>query len=136
KTLDSPAINQAIEAAVAQGGGTVMLPAGTYLSGSIRLKSNIHLVLGAGATLLGAPQEMNAYDAAEAFEGQAFQDGGHTYFHNSLIWGENLINVSISGPGVINGGGLRSGDGPQDRISGYAKWRPVGAPPLSPDAAA
>jgi polygalacturonase len=136
KTLDSPAINRAIEAAAAAGGGTVVLPAGTYLSGSVRLKSNIHLVIGAGATLLGAPQEMNAYDPTEAFAGPAFQDGGHTYFHNSLIWGENLVNVSITGPGMINGGGLKSGDGQQDRVSGYSKWRPVGAAPLTPEEAA
>lgn len=134
KTLDSPAINQAIEAAAAAGGGTIVFPAGTYLSGSIRLKSKIHLVIGSGATLLGAPQEMNAYDPAETFAGPAYQDGGHTYFHNSLIWGENLTDVSITGPGMINGGGLRSGDGPQDRISGYSKWRPAGAPPRSEEA--
>jgi polygalacturonase len=134
KTLDSPAINQAIEAAAAAGGGTVVFPPGTYLSGSIRMKSKIHLVIGSGATLLGAPQEMNAYDPAEKFDGPAFQDGGHTYFHNSLIWGENLTDVSITGPGMINGGGLRSGDGPQDRISGYSKWRPAGARPLTPEA--
>ena len=51
-TLDSPAINAAIEAAVSDGGGQVLLPAGTYLSGSIRLKSNIDLHLAAGATIL------------------------------------------------------------------------------------
>ncbi len=54
KTLDSQAINAAIEAAVKDGGGQVMLPAGTYLSGSIRLKSNIDLHLSAGCTILAA----------------------------------------------------------------------------------
>jgi polygalacturonase len=106
KALDSPAINKAIDAAAQAGGGTVLLPAGTYLSGSIRLKSNIHLLIDAGATILGAPQDRNAYDPAEPFQGRAYQDGGHTYFHNSLIWGEGLTNVSITGPGMINGGGL------------------------------
>src|ERR1700744_2971366 len=47
--LDSPAINHAIDAAVAAGGGTVIFPAGTYLSGSIHLHSNIHLLVDAGA---------------------------------------------------------------------------------------
>ncbi len=106
KALDSPAINKAIDAAAQAGGGTVLLPAGTYLSGSIHLKSNIHLRIDAGATILGAPQDRKAYDPAERFEGHAYQDGGHTYFHNSLIWGEGLTNVSITGPGMINGGGL------------------------------
>jgi len=130
--LDSPAINQAIEAAAVGGGGTVLVPAGTYLSGSIRLKSNIHLVIDTGARIMGAPQEMNAYDPEEDFAGPAFQDGGHTYFHNSLIWGENLTNVFITGNGMIQGSigvtnedgrdrsiGLSRGDGIQDRVSGF-----------------
>jgi polygalacturonase len=104
--LDSPAINKAIDAAVAVGGGTVLVSAGTYLSGSIHLQSNIHLLIDAGATILGAPQKLNAYDETEPFSGKAYQDGGHTYFHNSLIWGENLTNVFITGHGMINGGGL------------------------------
>jgi len=70
------------------------------------LQSNIHLLIDAGAAILGAPQDLNAYDPAEIFEGRAYQDAGHTYFHNSLIWGENLTNVSITGPGMINGGRL------------------------------
>ena len=110
--LDSPAIDKAINAAVEVGGGTVLVPAGTYLSGSIHLQSNIHLLIDAGATILGAPQKMNAYDETEPFSGKAYQDGGHTYFHNSLIWGVNLTNVSITGHGLIYGGGLvRSVDG-------------------------
>ena len=67
--LDSPAINQAIQAASAAGGGTVFVPAGTYLCGSIRLTNNLHLYLDAGAIILGAPQAMNAYDATEALVG-------------------------------------------------------------------
>jgi len=122
KSLDSPAINRAIEACAHAGGGTVYFPAGIYLSGSIRLKSYINLFIDAGATILGAPQEMNAYDPIEPFEGPAFQDGGHTYFHNSLIWGENLTNVSITGLGMINGGGLVSVDGSQDNISGFSDF--------------
>jgi len=129
KTLDSPAINKAIEACAEAGGGTVVLPAGTYLSGSIRLKSNIHLLIDAGATLLGAPQNMGAYDPEEPFAGPAFQDGGHTYFHNSLIWGENLTNISITGQGMISGGGLVSGDGNEDRMSGFSNFGRANAVP-------
>lgn len=110
KTLDSPAIDRAIDAAAQAGGGTVHLPAGSYLCGSIHLKSNIHLLLDAGATIVGAPQAMKAYDVAEPFEGKNYQDGGHTYFHNSLIWGEDFNNVSITGQGTIDGGGLGSAD--------------------------
>ncbi len=104
--LDSPAINQAIHAAAQAGGGTVLLPAGTYLSGSIHLRSNLQILIDAGATILGAPQSLHAYDPAEPFVGHAYQDSGHSHFHNSLIWGENVTNVTICGRGTINGGGL------------------------------
>jgi polygalacturonase len=112
--LDSPAINAAIDACAKAGGGMVWVPAGTFLSGSIHLKSHIELHLAAGAVILGAPQKMKAYDPAEPFEGKAYQDEGHTYFHNSLIWGENLTNVSITGQGMINGGDIIKGDKPLD----------------------
>ncbi len=128
--LDSPAINQAIQAASTAGGGTVFVPAGTYLCGSIRLTNNIHLYLDAGATILGAPQAMNAYDLAEPWHGQAYQDGGHTYFHNSLIWGENLTNVSITGTGMINGGGLVREDTLLDDLCGFSKWSPTNRTPI------
>lgn len=110
KTLDSPAINAAIEAAVKNGGGKVVVPAGTYLSGSIRMKSNIELHLEAGSTILAAPAKMRAYDASEPFNFPEYQDGGHTYFHNSLIWADGEENVSITGRGMIDGEGLTKKD--------------------------
>ena len=90
KKLDNKAINKAIQYCSSKGGGTVIVPAGVYLCGSIHLKSNINLLVDAGATILGAPQGSKAYDEAEPFPDTAYQDGGHTYFHNSLIWGEHL----------------------------------------------
>ena len=128
KTLDSPAINNAIAACSKAGGGTVVLPAGTYLCGSIRLTNNLHLYLDAGAVIVAAPQKLQAYDLTEPWEGTAYQDGGHTYFHNSLIWGEGLTNVFITGPGMIRGDGLTKGDGLQDRMSGFATWNKPDAP--------
>ncbi len=110
KHLDHIAINNAISACAKAGGGTVYIPAGNYLCGSVHLKSNIHLYIDAGAVILGAPAEKHAYDTAEVFAYTQYQDGGHTFFHNSLIWGENLSNVSITGSGIINGGGLTSKD--------------------------
>lgn len=118
-SLDHTAINKAIEAAVAAGGGTVVVPAGKYLCGSIRLKSNIRLHLESGAIIVAAPQESNAYDETEEFQPPAYQDGGHTYFRNSLIWGENLNNVSITGQGMIDG------LGDWDKGPGLWAWNPV-----------
>ena len=105
KTLDSPAINKAIDAAAAAGGGSVYVPAGTFLSGSIHLKSNVALYLDQGSTIL-ATDEPTAYDVAEPNQWDKLQDFGHSHFHNSLIWGEGLENISILGPGRIYGKGL------------------------------
>jgi len=108
KQLDSPSINKAIEAASKTGGGTVWFPSGTYLSGSIHLKSNISLYLDQGA-VIEAVQDTAAYDRAEPNEWgdkYQYQDFGHSHWHNSLIWGENIENVSILGPGLIYGRGL------------------------------
>lgn len=110
KTLDSPAIDKAIEACVKQGGGKVVLPAGTYLSGSIHMKSNVELHLQSGCVILAAPQSMGAYDKSETFGFPEYQDGGHTYFHNSLIWAEGQENISITGHGMIDGLGLTKKD--------------------------
>lgn len=111
KTLDSPAINAAIDAAVKQGGGQVVIPAGTFLCGSIRLKSNIELHLSPGTVILAAPAQMKAYDESEDFgDFPQYQDGGHTFFHNSLIWAEKQENVSITGFGMIDGEGLTKKD--------------------------
>jgi len=108
QTLDTSAINRAIETAAAAGGGTVQFPAGTYLSVSIRLKSNITLYLDQGATILAADPVAGklSYDQPEPNEWDMYQDFGHSHWQNSLIWGIELENVSIIGSGLINGKGL------------------------------
>ena len=108
KALDSPAINKAIDAAAAAGGGTVLFTAGTYRSFSIRLKSNVALYIDQGATILAAdPRDGDGkYDLPEPNQWDQYQDFGHSHWHNSLIWGENLENISILGPGRIWGKGL------------------------------
>lgn len=110
KVLDHVAINKAIDACVAAGGGQVLVPAGTYLCGSIHLKSNVDLHLLAGAKILAAPAHLKVYDESEVFGAPEYQDGGHTYFHNSLIWAEGQQNVSITGQGMIDGEGLTKRD--------------------------
>ena len=108
RTLDTDAINKAIEAAAAAGGGTVRFRAGSYLSFSIRLKSNITLFLDQGATIIAAdPKDgRGSYDLPEPNEWDMYQDFGHSHWKNSLIWGIGLENVAILGPGLIDGRGL------------------------------
>jgi polygalacturonase len=121
KTIDSPAINAAIEAASAAGGGTVVFPAGVYACFSIRLKSFVALYLQQGATVLAADSPLPGqttgymggnYDSAESNTAwDSYQDYGHNHWHNSLIWGEEIHDFGIFGPGLIWGKGLSHGGG-------------------------
>ncbi len=67
KTVDTPAVNRAVDAAAAAGGGTVYFPAGVYVCFSIRLKNNITLNLDNGATIFAADPKIHngAYDLPE-----------------------------------------------------------------------
>ena len=119
KTLDTAAVNRTIEAAAAAGGGVVVFPAGQYLCFSIHLKSNVHLHLEEGSTIVAADSPLpgqqtgyngGTYDAAEPnTPWEAYQDYGHNHWHNSLIWGENIHDFSITGTGLIYGKGLSFG---------------------------
>jgi polygalacturonase len=119
KTIDSPAINRAIEAAAAAGGGQVLFPSGVYNTFSIRLKSHVDLYLSQGATILAAASPLpgqttgeqgGTYDAAEPKTSyDQYQDYGHNHWHNSLFWGEDIHDFSIIGPGLIWGKGLSFG---------------------------
>ena len=109
KTIDTLAVNWAIAAAAAAGGGMVRFGAGVYVCYSIRLKSFVTLYLEPGAIILSAPG--GGYDAAESnapFE--SYQDFGHNHWHNSLIWGEGIHDVAIFGPGLICGRELSRGE--------------------------
>ena len=101
---DTAAINRAITAANAAGGGTVQFPPGTYRSpNSIHLKSNVTVQLDAGATIMGASG--TGYDPPEDNPWDDYQDYGHSHFHNAMIWGDRLTNIAFVGQGTIDGGG-------------------------------
>jgi len=93
--LDTGAIQSAIRSCAEQGGGTVHFGPGTYLSGSIRMESNITLDLGQGSRLLGSS------DVAQyAPVGRSSEDRS-----TALIWAIGARNIAITGPGVIDGNG-------------------------------
>jgi hypothetical protein len=93
--LDTAAIQSAIRACAEQGGGTVYFGPGIYLSGSIRLESNITLDLGHGSRLLGSDKLADYIDVGRASENRS----------TSLIWAIGAHNIAITGPGVIDGNG-------------------------------
>jgi polygalacturonase len=90
-SMDTRAIQSAIDAANRAGGGVVLLPQGTYLSGSLRLKSNVDFHLDADATLLGSASRSD-------------YQKGRWY---ALLLAEGQENLSISGPGTIDGQGRK-----------------------------
>lgn len=99
KRLDTPALQKAIDACAAAGGGTVIVPAGTYLSATIELKSNVNLHLEKGATILGTT-DYKAYRNLDPFtEGLGIDVG------TALVVAVDAKNVSLTGEGVIDGQG-------------------------------
>jgi polygalacturonase len=96
RTQERDSINRAIDAAAASGGGTVYFPAGVYVSGSIRLRSNITLQLERGA-MIEASSEAAQYDTAEPNAFDKYQDFGHSHWHNSLIRGRESEQHSYHG---------------------------------------
>jgi len=130
KTVDTTAINKAIDAVAAAGGGMLLFPAGTYMCFTIHLRSNVDLYLSQGCTILAAdsPKAGEAtgynggtYDAAEPnTPWDAFQDYGHSHWQNSLFVGVDIANFSILGPGLIHGEGLSRGSAPGQVAQEYS----------------
>src|SRR5579872_1869048 len=99
---DTAAIQKAIDAAGQQGGGTVLAPAGKYLSGTIHLKSNVTLHLSPGSVILASPDNAD-FDPYETLPFQSVSDKETTYFHYALIAAENVHDIAIEGEGAIDG---------------------------------
>ena len=99
KTMNTDALCKAIDACAAAGGGRVYLPAGTYVTGPVQLKSSIDLHLADGAVLQFSRNVQDYPLAATEYEGRS------TVQARSPIWGENLRDVSITGGGAIDGSG-------------------------------
>ncbi len=98
--LDTKAIQQAIDAANKNGGGTVFFPAGKFLSGTIFFRSNVSIYLDAGATLLGS-KNLDDYPKTIC-EYRSYTDN---YTERSLIYAEKVENISILGMGTVDGQG-------------------------------
>lgn len=101
KSKDTAAIQSAIDAA-GRSGGTVIFPGGKYLSGTLRLKSSVTLYFGPGSTLIASPEKSD-FDAYEKLAYDTFSDEETSYFRYALLTAEAAENISISGPGTIDG---------------------------------
>lgn len=113
KTLNTAAIQRAIDSALQAGGGIVYVPPGIFLTGSIEIKSHITLYLEAGATLLGSTS-LDDYVFGPGSMGKGHSNQRH------LIFAQNAEDVTIAGPGRIDG-------------QGPAFWQLAERPPLPGD---
>lgn len=102
-TLDTKAIQAAINSVAAQGGGVVEVPAGVYLTGSIWLRDNIDLHLNPGAVIKGSPDLKDYCDENCCSQNEAEIKGGDYISGGHLIMGVGVRNVSITGQGRIDG---------------------------------
>ena len=100
KTLNTAAIQQAIDAAAAAGGGVVRIPAGTFRSGAIFLKKDVELYLDEGAVLLGSNQIEDYPKRETRIEGH-FEP-----WRMALVNAQQLDRVRIGGKGKLDGNGI------------------------------
>ncbi|MDN4067095.1 glycoside hydrolase family 28 protein [Paenibacillus vini] len=99
QTLSTAAIQSAIDAAGAAGGGTVFVPAGTYVTGAIFMKSYVELNLSPGAVLSFSTNPEHYPVVTSRWEGVLQQ------VHASCIFGQDLENIAITGSGKLDGNG-------------------------------
>jgi hypothetical protein len=99
-TINTRSIQAAIDACSKSGGGTVLFPAGRYVSGTIYLKSHVTLYLEAGAVLEGS-KNLKDYPVTIS-KVRSYTDN---YTDKSLIYAEDLESISITGKGMIDGNG-------------------------------
>jgi hypothetical protein len=104
KTLDTLAVQAAIDACNKDHGGTVLVPAGVFVIGTVEMKSNVTLHIAAGGKLLGSA-DGKQYHAADAIplRGDSTLGDGNV----GLIFAVNSENVTIEGPGTIDGQGAQ-----------------------------
>ncbi|MFA6815685.1 MAG: glycosyl hydrolase family 28 protein [Lentisphaeria bacterium] len=118
-TLDSPAIQKALDKVAVNGGGTVVVPPGIYRIGNLQLCDNLVLHLEAGA-ILKASANQKDYDEDKTISPNSFL----RYY---LLEGRNVRNVTIEGQGLIDGSGPNfwKDDYLFDKVLKPKTWRPV-----------
>ncbi|MDP4186639.1 MAG: glycosyl hydrolase family 28 protein [Bacteroidota bacterium] len=97
---NTSSIQKTIEACSLAGGGKVLIPAGTFLSGPISMKSNINLQISSGAVLRMLP-----YGSGNGTVAGSYPNSGTADDYTDFIYGKNLNNIEVSGSGLIDGQG-------------------------------
>ena len=100
-TLDSPAVQKAVDACHGAGGGEVFFPKGIYVLATVFLKSHVHITFEKGTHILGA-LDFYAYAQQEEIAYPLYQDASHSYFDLAMFVGKYCEDISIIGPAVID----------------------------------
>ena len=100
QTLDTAALQAALDACAQAGGGQVFLPPGRYLSGTVHLRSRVALWFDAGARLIGTT---NLAEYRQPAPPAFMPEARWGKWHRGLLVGEDLEDVALAGPGVIDG---------------------------------
>jgi polygalacturonase len=101
ETINTAALQKALDACAEAGGGTLIVPPGCYLTGPLSLRSHVTLHLESGAILRAVPS-MDGWPMLD--DEYAVQAGGRNGFR-PFLFGQDLVDVSIQGRGVIDGNG-------------------------------
>lgn len=118
--LNTIAINKAITACHAAGGGRVVVPAGTFLSGTLLMKDNVELYLEMGATLL-ASTALKDFPVQPLPACRSQKDAGGW---RALIYANEVTNIAITGGGTIDGNGASQKPDPDSKFKGDLDGRP------------
>ncbi|QOG01239.1 glycoside hydrolase family 28 protein [Flavobacterium sp. MDT1-60] len=105
KTINTIAIQKAIDAAFKNKGGRVVFPKGNFLSGSIILKSNVTLYFEEESVLLGSTNPKDYLNMA--FDGRPISPKKDDNSQMALILAHKANNIAIKGKGTIDGQGLK-----------------------------
>ena len=106
KTLAREAFQAAVDACHAAGGGTVLVPMGTYLLGTIEMRSHVHILFEDGVRVLGSVDFDRDYLPREPFEGGKYQDDSHSFYDHSLFVVKGCCDVGFSGRATIDMQGI------------------------------
>lgn len=100
-TLNTQAVQRAVEYCTKKGGGEIVFSRGKYVLSTIFLRSNVHIFLKKEAVLLGS-KCFSDYCPDEKADYPLYQDASHSFFHCSLFSAEDCENISLTGKGTID----------------------------------
>ncbi len=121
KTINTKAIQAAIDQAAAKG-GKVIIPAGVFLSGTLYLKNGTNIVIEKNAVLKGSPSFKDYPDNKVNYQNAFTHEGGKSRSNKAFLFAENINGITLSGEGTIDGNGdskefqLGNDDTPKSRL--------------------